>query len=132
MYLDTSAMVKLVVAEKETPDLVAYLGERADDGLFTAELTRTELIRAVMPLGPQAIAAARKLLRGTDSVVLSRQLLDDAGTLGPQTLRSLDAIHLAAARKAGDLLRAVITYDTRMMAAAQAIGLAVQAPGRHE
>ncbi|MGO9101417.1 MAG: VapC toxin family PIN domain ribonuclease, partial [Mycobacterium sp.] len=63
-----------------------------------------------------------------DTVVLTRQLLDDAGTLQPLRLRSLDAIHLVAAQRAGDTLHAVVTYDTRMLSAAADLGIATASP----
>ncbi|HTX97832.1 MAG TPA: type II toxin-antitoxin system VapC family toxin [Mycobacterium sp.] len=128
LYMDTSALVKLVVAEDESEPLKSFMRERADDGLFSAALTRTELIRAVAPNGAQAIAEARNLLNGLDTVVLTRQLLDDAGTLQPLRLRSLDAIHLVAAQRAGDALRAVVTYDARMLSAASDLGIATATP----
>jgi predicted nucleic acid-binding protein len=61
-------------------------------------------------------------------VALSRALLDDAGTLPPAPLRTLDAIHLAAAQRAGRALRAVITYDNRMTDAAAVLGLPTVGP----
>ena len=128
IYLDTSAMVKLVVAEKESQALKSFLGERGEDDLFSAALARTELIRAVAPNGAQAIADARDLLNRLDTVMLTRQLLDDAGTLLPLRLRSLDAIHLTAAKRAGDTMRAVITYDARMLSAAADLGIATASP----
>jgi predicted nucleic acid-binding protein len=96
--------------------------------LFSAALARTELIRAVAPNGAKAIAAGRDLLNRLDTVMLTRQLLDDAGTLLPPRLRSLDAIHLAAAKRAGDALRAVITYDARMLSAAADLGISTVSP----
>jgi predicted nucleic acid-binding protein len=128
IYLDTSALVKLVVAEGESQALKYFLGVHAEDGLFAAALARTELVRAVAPNGAQAIAAARDLLNRLDTVMLTRQLLDDAGTLLPLRLRSLDAIHLAAAQRAGDALRAVITYDSRMLSAAADLGISTASP----
>lgn len=80
------------------------------------------------PNGPVAIADAKDILNGLDTVTLTRQLLDDAGTVLPLCLRSLDAIHLAAAQRAGDSLRAVITYDTRMRAAAVDLGISTASP----
>lgn len=127
-YLDTSALVKLVVAEDESQALKHFLGAHADDSLFSAALARTELIRAVAPNGASAIADARDLLNMLDTVTLTRQLLDDAGTMLPLRLRSLDAIHLAAAQRAGDSLRAVITYDTRMLSAAADLGISTASP----
>ena len=128
IYLDTSALVKLVVAEGESQALKHFLGAHADDSLFSAALARTELIRAVAPSGAQAIADARDLLNRLDTVMLTRQLLDDAGTLLPLRLRSLDAIHLAAAQRAGDSLRVVITYDARMLSAATDLGISTASP----
>ena len=128
IYLDTSALVKLVVAEGESQALKHFLGAHADDSLFSAALARAELIRAVAPSGAQAIADARDLLNRLDTVMLTRQLLDDAGTLLPLRLRSLDAIHLAAAQRAGDSLRVVITYDARMLSAATDLGISTASP----
>jgi predicted nucleic acid-binding protein len=128
IYLDTTALVKLVVAEGESQALKHFLSEHAEDGFFSAALARTELIRAVAPNGAQAIADARDLLNRLDTVMLTRQLLDDAGTLLPLRLRSLDAIHLAAAQRGGDSLRAVITYDTRMLSVAADLGISTASP----
>jgi uncharacterized protein len=128
IYLDTSALVKLVVAEDESQSLQSFLSARAEDTLFSAALARTELIRAVAPNGARAVADARDLLNSLDTVMLTRQLLDDAGTLLPMRLRSLDAIHLAAAQRAGDTLRAVVTYDARMTSAAADLGISTAAP----
>ena len=128
IYLDTSALVKLVVAEDESQSLRSFLIARGEDTFFSAALARTELIRAVAPNGAQAVADARNLLRSLDTVTLTRQLLDDAGTLVPLRLRSLDAIHLVAAQRAGDTLRVVITYDARMISAAADLGIPTAAP----
>lgn len=128
IYLDTSALVKLVVAESESQALKRFLGAHTDDSLFSAALARTELIRAVAPSGASAIADARALLNRLDTVTLTRQLLEDAGTLQPPSLRSLDAIHLAAARRAGDSLRVVVTYDARMLTAATELRMSAASP----
>jgi predicted nucleic acid-binding protein len=68
------------------------------------------------------------LLRRLDLIQLDDELLDAAATLDGVVLRSLDAIHLAAARTLGDELTAVITYDDRMTTAAGQAGLEVDAP----
>lgn len=128
LYLDTSALVKLIVAEPESTALGVYVQRFAEDNLFTAALARTELVRAVVDGGPPAIAEARALLDSIDTVALSRSVLDDAATLPPPRLRTLDAIHLAAAQRAGDSLRAVITYDARMISAAAELGISTASP----
>ncbi|ORB69153.1 type II toxin-antitoxin system VapC family toxin [Mycobacterium scrofulaceum] len=127
-YLDTSALVKLVVAEDESTALQEYLRAVAADTLFTAALARTELIRAVSGAGAGAVTQARRILDQLDTINLTRGLLDAAADLRPARLRTLDAIHLAAAQRAGTDLRAVVTYDNRMAAAAADLGIVIEAP----
>jgi predicted nucleic acid-binding protein len=129
VYLDSSAVVKLVVREAESDALRAYLRRHAADRRVTSALARVEVVRAVTAGGPQAVAHARRQLARMDQLVLDRDLLDAAATLVPGTiLRSLDAIHLAAARALGTELRAVLSYDHRMQDAATALGMVVEAP----
>ena len=79
--------------------------------------------------GPGALAQARRQLSRLDQILLSPEVLDRAATLAPHIqLRSLDAIHLAAAQVVGADLRAVVTYDRRMADAAHDLGLTVEAP----
>ena len=127
-YLDTSALVKLVVSEGESAALNAYLRRVGDDTLFTAALTRTELVRAVAGAGSAAVVQARRILDELDTINLTRRQLDAAADMRPARLRTLDAIHLAAAQRAGAELRAVLTYDNRMAAAAADLGITVEAP----
>lgn len=126
VYLDSSALVKLVVREAESRALIVYL--RREPERLSCGLARTEVLRAVRPLGPAAVERARRLLRAIEVVRLDDALLDAAGMLEPLTLRSLDAIHLAAAQLVAPTLRAVVTYDRRMADAAVALGFAVAAP----
>lgn len=126
VYLDSSALVKLVVHEPESRALRAYLRTQRDR--LSCGLARTEVLRAVRPLGPTAIETARRLLRTIPLVRLDDALLDATGMLEPSTLRSLDAIHLAAAQLVAPTLRAVVTYDRRMADAATALGFSVVGP----
>lgn len=129
LYLDSSALVKLVRTEEETAALRRFLRRRRDDGRFTSVLARVEIVRAVVDDGPEAVALARSLLSRIELLALDATVADDAATLGRGVgLRSLDAIHVASARVAGGALRAVITYDQRMAAAAQELGLVVVSP----
>jgi predicted nucleic acid-binding protein len=128
LYFDSSAIVKLVQVEAESDALRNYVHHR-DDQLVTSALSRVEVVRAVTQGGPSAIALARRQLARFVQVALDPELLDLAATLDPAArLRSLDAIHLASARLAGEDLRAVVTYDVRMAAAAQNLHLTVASP----
>ncbi len=128
LYLDSSALVKLVQRETESDALRAYLRTHRDDERATCELARVEVVRAVAEGGPDAVVQARAQLARLHQLPLHRALLDQAAVTGSPVLRSLDAVHLAAARRLGDGLRAVVTYDARMAAAAEDAGLAVVAP----
>ncbi len=126
VYLDSSALVKLVVAERESAALRRYL--RSTPQRASCALARVEVLRAVRPHGGAVMKRARGLLRRLDLVQLDDDLLDAAAALDAGVLRSLDAIHLAAAQVLGDALTAVVTYDDRMTAAAARLGLPVAAP----
>ncbi len=129
LYLDSSALVKLVNQEAESSALRKFLRRHRTDGRVTSALARVEVVRAVCGGGPAAIAHARRQLARLDQINLERDLLDDAATLAPgSVLRSLDAIHLASAHSIGADLRAIVTYDQRMSDAAVAVGLVVEAP----
>ena len=127
-YLDTSALVKLMVVERETAALRALLAEHNLERRVASGLVRTELRRAARRLPGELLPVAERLLAGLALVPVDEALLDTAGTLGPAVLRSLDAVHLAAALRVAPIA-AVITYDERMTAAATSLGLTVMAPG---
>jgi predicted nucleic acid-binding protein len=129
VYLDSSAVVKLVQRERESAALRRYLSRRPDAPRVTSGLARVEVLRAVSAGGARAVSRARQVLDLLHEVPLDRRLLDSASSLAtPAALRSLDAIHLASALVLGSTLESVLTYDTRMSAAAEALGLAVAAP----
>jgi predicted nucleic acid-binding protein len=126
-YIDTSAMVKLVVNEPETPALRRWLDGR-DPGQVSSDLARTELLRAVRKVIPERMALAQQLLEAVTLIRLTSELLEEAGRIDPVGLRSLDAIHLAAALDLGDEVQSFVTYDNRLAAAAARNGLHVSAP----
>ncbi|HLI56587.1 MAG TPA: type II toxin-antitoxin system VapC family toxin [Actinomycetota bacterium] len=129
IYLDSSAIVKLVQREPESEALRRFLRRRRSDQLVTSALSRVEVVRAVLPGGGLAVSQARRQLGRLDLITVTGDLLDRAATLSPTgSLRSLDAIHLAAAQEVGADLRAIVTYDRRMAGAAADVGLAVEAP----
>lgn len=126
IYLDSSALVKLVVVEPESDALIGHMRGRASR--VSCALACVEVLRAVRGHGQPAIARARQLLQRISLLRLDDELLDDAGTLHAGNLRSLAAIHLAGARALGDGLADLITYDRRMADAAETLGLPVFAP----
>ncbi len=129
LYLDSSAIVKLVAQEAESAALRRFLRRHRADDRVTSALARVEVVRAVAPTGPTAVALARRQLGRLHQIALDAELLDRAATLAPVALlRSLDAVHLAAAELIGTELRAVVTYDRRMQDGAVALGLPVDAP----
>ncbi|MBA2638649.1 MAG: type II toxin-antitoxin system VapC family toxin [Nocardioidaceae bacterium] len=126
-YLDTSAFVKLLVAEPESAALRARLARWPDR--VSATLLRTETVRALRRSGNEhLIGSARRLFRAILLIRLDEPLLDRAGDLGPAELRSLDSVHLAAALSVGTDLGVMITYDDRLREAALAQGLDVESP----
>ena len=127
-YVDTSALVKLIVVAEFADAMRAWT--LADRITVTSDLTRTELMRAVSRVHPERAPLVRTVLDSVSTVGLTRQMLDEAGRLTSPALRSLDAIHLAAALAFGDELESFVTYDDRLALAATTAGLRVEAPGR--
>jgi hypothetical protein len=125
-YLDSSAIVKLIVKEQESTALRRYL--RGRQVLVSSALARTEVKRAVLQLGVAAMQRAEDVLNRIELVRLNNAVLNAAGVMKPDELRSLDAIHLATAVLFESTLSDLVTYDARMTAAAQAHGWAVAAP----
>ena len=126
-YLDTSAAVKLVVAERGSTALRRWL-ETRDERVFSSDLLRTELLRSTRRAAPQHMVQARAILDSLVLLTLSTAICERAAMLEPELLRSLDALHLAAALEVGDELEGMVTYDRRMAEAARALGVSVVAP----
>lgn len=126
-YLDTSALVKLVVSEAETAALRAWMGE-AERTPVSCDLARTELLRAVRRAAPDRVVQARAVLDSITLIEVTTSVFEEAGRLDPTVLRSLDAVHLAAALSLGDDLDGIVTYDERFAEAAQSNGVPVTSP----
>ncbi len=125
IYLDSSALVKLVETEVESSALAQFLRTRPIQ--MSCILAHVEVLRAAYTRDNATVAQARRILRGLTLLQLNEQTLEIAAGLGPFTLHSLDAIHLGAALEAEVV--EIITYDRRMAAAAESLGLTVLAPG---
>lgn len=138
IYLDSSAIVKLIRQEPHSVPLHAFLSAEDAPPLFTSQLAITEVKRALHAAKASDIAAGVATTEPPAVVVPGSRILALPITAGiavaagdmlaDSALRSLDAIHLATAMQAGPTLTAVTTYDKRMIDAARSVGLPVVTP----
>ena len=125
-YLDTSAFLKLLVLEDESPALRAWCV--AHDSLWSSHLLRTEALRAASRLGidravvDEAVASVSLILPSSTTYV-------NAGLAEPSSIRSLDALHLASALELGEDLEGIVAYDDRLIEAARRNSVRVVTPG---
>ena len=124
-YLDTSAALKLVVDEPESDALARELDSGQPD-LVACWLLDTELRRAAHRIDALTQEVVTDLLDGIGLYEVPASLFREAGLLPGDDLRSLDALHLAAAVRIG--VDHVVTYDARMGESARHLGLSVLAP----
>ena len=127
VYLDSSALVKLVFEEDETPALRRFL--RQFSLRFCSIVGRVEVLRTARSVADDVVRIhARELLERTHLVELSPSIATRAAHIDPVTVRALDAIHLATALSLEHDVDGMIVYDRRLAAAARAAGLRVWAP----
>jgi hypothetical protein len=126
LYLDSSAMVKLVVPELETKALRELL--RSWPERVSSVVARTEVERVAGRIGGGAVRRARSVLARIALVDLDEPVVRVAAALDPPELRTLDAIHLATAISLGGDLGAFCAYDVRLGDAAASKTIEVLAP----
>ena len=128
IYLDSSALLKLVVPESESVALFEFLADRP--ARVSSALSRVEVHRALKRAGcsNKQIARSDRVLDAISMMRIDDAILDAAARLAPSTLRSLDAIHLATALAVGEDLDAVVVYDDRLAGAVKRAGLRSLAP----
>ena len=126
IYLDSAAVVKLVHAEPESAALRGWLDERAETQWISSVLTEIESFRALARYAPAAVSRLPAVLDLIDLIDLDRHIRLLARTVMPATVRSLDAIHLGTALRPS--LTSFVTYDKRLLDAAQAAGLPIDSP----
>ena len=124
-YLDSSALVKLAVREPQSAALRRYVRGRR---IVSSAFARTEVARALLSEAPAAIKRGQDVLAEVDLIRINDRVLTLACSLQPDSLGSLDAIHLATAALLRDGVGRVVTYDDRLAAAARDAGLPVAAP----
>jgi uncharacterized protein len=137
-YFDTSALLKLVIAEDGT-DLAGWLWRQAGEVVVS---------RLAWPEAVAALAAARRGRRVSDEghrtatdvlrscferctvVSIADPLVDCAADLAAgDALRAADAIHLATALAAMEADSVFVTWDKRLRLAAVQAGLAAAPAG---
>lgn len=127
-YVDTSALLKRYVDEHDSDRAVELLA--SDATLVTGRHTVVEVRRTLARvLSPTDATAARAVfasdLLSFAIVELDAATCELAATIAEQTgVRSLDALHLGAARRLGTALT-FLTFDVRQAQAARALGFAV-------
>lgn len=130
IYLDSSALMKLVRQEEESAALGEWLAGHTEEPVVSSELGRVEVLRAARRVGNLVVAEARAVVDELDLVPLDRAVQDVACDIGDPLLRSLDALHLASALLLGTELTTFVSYDHRLTDAARAAGLVVATPGQ--
>ena len=128
VYLDSSALVKLVVTEPESSALMEFLRSQSDR--VSSAVALTEVPRALRRagFGSSERRRAREVMARIALVDVDRRILMVAAALDPPALRTLDAIHLATALAVREDLAAIVTYDRRLAAAAERAHLEVSVP----
>lgn len=128
VYLDSSALVKLVLPEAESAALIQVLASCLDR--VTSSVAVVEVVRAARRASddPAVERRAREVMAGVHLLQADAPTLDVAAVVEPRALRSFDAMHLAAAIELGDDLAAMVVYDAALARAARAAGINVIAP----
>jgi predicted nucleic acid-binding protein len=126
LYADSSALLKLLLDERERPALESFLGTRPT--LMSSAIASVEVTRAAVIANPSSgFEEADRLLAGCELIEVDSPLLDQARRLADPSLRALDAIHLASALLVAP--SALVAYDLRLLAGARRAGLATASPG---
>lgn len=131
LYLDTSALVKLIRPEPESGALTAWLNARAGEAAVTSALTEVELARAIRRSSPARLGDVAAALARLARFEIDAAVRATAAAYTDPGLRSLDAIHLATAdqlRSSGKMISSFVTYDSRLAQAASSAGFTAQAP----
>ena len=127
IYLDTSALLKLVREEEHSAALRTFLAQRQQPAVSSV-LLAIETRRAVQRNTGALLPRADLVLSRVNLVGLSDAVVESSGRLPDPGLRSLDAIHVATALMLGAEVAVLVAYDKRLLAAAEAHGLPVAMP----
>lgn len=125
-YIDSSAILKLLISEKESTALAAFL----DAPVKTSVISRVEVICSLNRISPEKIAEGQAALSRFEMTPVSSPILMLAENFPVSiTLKSLDAIHVATVIFLNKSVKGVITYDKQMIKNAKELGIKVVSPG---
>jgi predicted nucleic acid-binding protein len=131
LYLDTSALMKLIRREPESDALADWLDAHTPMPWVSSTLIEVELPRALRRIEPSLLADVPAILARVARYEVDEVVSAAAAAYPDAGLGSLDAIHLATGNAVfGTQLTAFVTYDERLITAAAAAGLQTAAPGR--
>jgi uncharacterized protein len=128
IYLDSSALVKLAVTEPESAALADWLAASPRLIRVSSPLVRVEVPRAVWRADPGSLPQAYTIVRRLREIRMTEAVFTRAAGVRPNVLRTLDAIHVASAMSVRDNLIALVSYDKRLLAAAEEAGLPTACP----
>ena len=126
LYLDSSAVLKFIFSEEES----TAARKEIRGVLYSSELVRVEVMRAVLRIEPELEARALDVLSRIRIIKIKSGIMVQAERLPNHVkIRGMDAIHLASANTLGRLGHTIVTYDKNMAKAAKALGFSVESPG---
>jgi len=126
LYLDSSAVLKFIFSEPES----AAARKEIRGVLYSSELVRVEVIRAVLRIEPELYERALAVLSKIRIIKMKSSVMVAAERLPHNvSIRGMDALHLAAANTLGRLGHTIVTYDKNMAKAARALGFNIESPG---
>jgi hypothetical protein len=125
-YLDASAILKLVIADRETTALRAYLAKR--DTLVSSAFSRMEVARAIQSEDPGFAVQVKAVFQRIGLVRITDSILDTAGALSAEMPTPV-ALHLATALELGRDLAQLVTYDDTVRTATEELDIATVSPG---
>lgn len=129
IYLDSSALLKLLFDEPESQALEEWIRGRPDAPMLSSQLATVEVLRACRRMNVDALPEARALLAQLDLIPLTTDVIDAAADVGASSLRSLDALHLASALSVRAELTSFLAYHLRLTEAANTARLEPLSPG---
>jgi len=129
-YLESSALVKLFVHEERSIELGRWLGELEGRGgsVFVSDLGRTEAFRAIVRAVPELARDVGLLLDDLARVEVREREFEQARVLQPPAMRTLDALHLAVVVGHDGRSAGIVTYDQRVIEAAEGLGVRAISP----